>query len=572
MSATERARAALQRNLQAGRPEIWILLRPEEDVLAEAAAIDLRVSAGEDLPLAGVTFAVKDNIDVAGLPTTVACPSVARVAGRSATCVARLLDAGAILIGKTNLDQFATGLVGTRSPYGAVRDAARPEYVSGGSSSGSAVAVALGIVDVALGTDTAGSGRVPASLQGIVGLKPTRGLIPTTGVIPACRSFDCVSIFTTSVARAQQVMRVVEGADGSDPLSRVPPGGPRRVCTSQLTIAVPSSEQLHRLTSQALEAFEQVVRKLVDGGASVVDVDLAPFLEAGELLYGGGFVAERYAAVGMIAANARDVDPVVARILDRGRRTSARDLVRDQERLDELRAQVQRTFVADALLLPTTTRQPTIAAVAADPDAVNDALGCYSRFANLLDLCAIAVPTGVADGGHFGVSVFAKAFGDRVVADIARLLLDEAPSAIDEGQIERVYDEAIPVLVVGAHLLGQSLNAEIVQRGGALLGNVATAPCYRLHLLDTEPRKPGLVRSEAAGASIEGELWSLPAAGLGSLLARLPSPMTLGKVTLSDGNEVVGFLAEPWALTAARDITSYGGWVAFLAAEASAPT
>jgi allophanate hydrolase len=570
MSATERARAAIRRNVEADRPEIWIHLRSPEEVLADAAAIDRRVSAGEDLPLAGVTFAVKDNIDVGGLPTTAACPSIARVAGRSATCVTRLVAAGAILIGKTNLDQFATGLVGTRSPYGAVRDAARPEYVSGGSSSGSAVAVALGIVDIALGTDTAGSGRVPASLQGIVGLKPTRGLIPTTGVIPACRSFDCVSIFATSVARAEQVMRVVEGTDASDPLSRVSPGA-QRARTSQFTIAVPSSDQLHRLTSQALEAFEQVVRKLVDGGATVVDVDLAPFLEAGELLYGGGFVAERYAAVGMLAASARDVDPVVARILDRGRRTSARDLVRDQQRLDELRAQVQRTFVADALLLPTTTRQPTIAAVAADPDAVNDALGCYSRFANMLDLCAIAVPAGVADEGHFGISVFATAFGDRVVADIARLLLDDLPVETDDGQHDRIDDEAVSVLVVGAHLLGQPLNREIVQRGGLLLGKVATASRYRLHLLDTEPRKPGLVRCEAEGASIDGELWSLPAAGLGSLLATLPSPMTLGQVTLSDGNEVVGFLAEPWALTAASDITSYGSWEAFLAAEASAP-
>lgn len=566
MSAVARVRAAYRRNNEVARPEIWILLRADNEVLADAAAVDARVLAGEALPLAGLTFAVKDNIDVGGMATTAACPSFSRLAKRSAPCVARLIEAGAVMLGKTNLDQFATGLVGTRTPYGAVRDAQRPEYAAGGSSSGSAVAVALGIVDFALGTDTAGSGRVPAALQGIVGLKPTRGLIPTTGVVPACRSFDCVSIFTSSLALAQEVLETTKGADPGDPLSRIAPYSPRAADSREPTVAVPSRNQLDDLTSPALDAFERAAAKLADAGAKLVDVDLAPFLEAGELLYGGAFVAERHAAVGDFVAHATDVDPVVERIINRGGQTTAAALVRDQQRLDELRAEIRQMFVADALLLPTTTRQPTLEAVAHDPFGANDALGRYTRFANLLDLCAVAVPAGHADGGHFGVSILASAFDDRLAAYIAGLLLDEQSL-----RTRADVDDAIPLLVLGAHLLGQPLNHEIVERGGQLLGSVATAPLYRLHLLDTQPPKPGLARTDGEGGTIEGELWGLSPAGLGSLLAALPSPMTLGRVVLLDGREVVGFLAEPWALAGAQDITPHGSWLAYVASQTSTP-
>lgn len=566
MTAVERVRAAYRRNAEAARPEIWISLRPERDALADAARVDARLGAGQVLPLAGVTVAVKDNIDVAAMETTAGCPSFAHVAQQSAPCVARLVEAGAVVLGKTNLDQFATGLVGTRSPYGAVRDAQRPEYASGGSSSGSAVAVAIGIVDIGLGTDTAGSGRVPAAFQGIIGLKPTRGLIPASGVVPACRSFDCVSIFAETLTLAEQVLDLAHGPHADDPLSRVAPAGRQHDSGGDRPlVAVPPRDQLHNLTDEAADAFDRAAGKLERAGAKLVELDLAPYLEAGALLYGGAFVAERHAAVGSFVEHAPDADPVVKEVIGRGKRTSASELVRDQQRLDELRAEIRRTSVADMLLLPTTTRQPTLAAVARDPFGANDALGCYTRFANLLDLCVVAVPAGQADGGHFGVSVLAPAFADRVAADAARLLLDEParPGCTDDA------GEKVDLLVLGAHLLGQPLNHEITDRGGRLLGPVATAPVYRLRLLETEPPKPGLERAHREGASIEGELWRLPAAGIGSLLDALTSPMTLGRVTLADAREVVGFLAEPWALAGARDITPHGGWRQYLACQAA---
>jgi allophanate hydrolase len=602
MTAVERVRAAYAAIAAVDRPEVWITLRDEPDVLADAEAIDAGVAAGDDLPLAGKTFAVKDNIDAAGIPTTAACPAYAYTPDVSSPAVVRLFDAGAILLGKTNLDQFATGLVGTRSPYGAVRDARRPEYVSGGSSSGSAVSVALGIVDLALGTDTAGSGRVPAAFQGIVGVKPTRGLVPTTGVVPACRSLDCVSVFAPDLGLAELALTVIAGPDSADPLSRTAaaamadlplptppafdvgrgrsgsPGGPRVSADASRgpRIGTPDPASLVDLTGGARLAFAGARDRLTTAGAEIVEIDIAPLLDAGKLLYGGAFVAERHAAVGaFVESHADEIDPTVCRIVEAAAGPTASQLFVEMEELDRYALATHRLFAdLDAILLPTTAAQPTIAAVEADPIGENAKLGVYTNCANLLDLCAVAVPAGEADGGQFGVTLLAPAFHDGVAADIASLLVSDSdtPSAnplpfvahrVTKGR-GLAGTAAIELFVAGAHLSGMPLNPQLTERGARLLGEARTAPRYRLFALDTTPPKPGVVRVETDGASLPGEVWALSPAALGTFLAAIPQPMALGEVELDDGRTVVGFLCEPIALDGARDITAAGGWRAYL--------
>jgi len=559
VTAVERVRAAYARIAEADRPEVWIALREQEDALAEAADVDAQVAAGASLPLAGLVAAVKDNIDVAGLPTTAGAPSYAYDPPADATVVARLRAAGAVVLGKTNLDQFATGLVGTRSPHGAVRNAWAPERISGGSSSGSAVAVALGLVDVALGTDTAGSGRVPAALNGVVGVKPTRGLLPTTGVVPACRSLDCVTVFARDLALARRTVELLTGVDGRDPLARPDTGG--RAASELARVAVPTPEHLQGLAPGWAEAFAAAVDVLRRSGVEVVEVDISPLLEAATLLYDGAFVAERTAAVGEhIAAHPElvggDLDPVVARIVAGGARFSAVDLLRDTERLERLGI-AGRTALAGtvALLTPTTTAHPTLAEVAADPVGVNARLGRYTNFANLLDQSSLAVPCGTVDGLPFGVMLTGAAFDDRLLAALAA----------------RLAAPVLDLVVVGAHLTGQPLNHQLVAAGATFGEAVATAPHYRLHALATTPPKPGLVRSPGDGASIAGELWRVPAAGFATFVAALPQPMAVGPVDLDDGRRVTGFLCEPAALAGAREITATGGWRAALAGGALRP-
>jgi allophanate hydrolase len=571
VTAVERIEAAYGAIAASGRPEVWISLRDPEDALADARVLDERVAGGEQLPLAGRTLAVKDNIDVTGLPTTAACPAFAYEPSVDAPAVTRLCEAGAVVLGKTNMDQFATGLVGTRSPYGAVRDARRPQYVSGGSSSGSAVAVALGLADLALGTDTAGSGRVPAAFQGIVGIKPTHGLVPVRGVVPACRSFDCVSVFARTVAEGEIAAALLSGPDPEDPLSRswrpdaplAAPPAPR--------VGVPRPVQLDGLSRDGRRAFEDVAAALEATGAALVEVDIGPCLEAGGLLYDGAFLAERYAAVGeFIAAHRAEVDPTVAGIITAGASITAHQYVADRERLDHLRLEAMEELrEVDALLVPTAPSQPTIAEVEDDPIGIGRRLGTYTNFCNLLDFCAVAVPGGEADWGQFGVTLMAPAFHDRVVADLARRLAGETelhgPSLTVPATGGRSEPPAFELLVVGAHLRGQPLNGELTIRGARFVRAVRTASCYRLYRLDTAPAKPGLVRTEDPNGfmpGIEGELWSLPPAGLASFLASVPMPMTLGRVRLADGTETIGFLCEPAALTGAEDITEYGGWLA----------
>jgi len=564
-SSTERVRAALARIAEVDRPEVWIALRPQAELLADAAAVDARVAAGEELPLAGLVAAVKNNTDVAGLPTTAACPSFASgPAATDAAAVARLRAAGAVVLGATNLDQFATGLVGTRSPYGAVRHATHPDRISGGSSSGSAVAVALGVADVALGTDTAGSGRVPAAFHGLVGLKPTRGLVPTTGVVPACRSLDCVSVFARTVDLAEQVLGVIAGPDAGDPLSQPRPlPSPRASAT--WAVGVPAPGQLGDLAPGWAEAFAAAAEVLAACGVEVVEVDVAPALEAAAMLYGGAFVAERYAAVGAFLDTApTGADPTVAAIITGARDVPAWQVYRDAEVLDELRERSARAWAGvDAVLLPTTVRHPTLAEVAADPLGANAALGRFTNFANLFDLAALALPAGDVGGLPFGVQLVGPAGGDAALAVLGRVLvgeLDAAPARWPGAP------QTVPLVVVGAHLSGQPLNGQLTERGGTLERATRTAPGYRLHALATSPPKPGLERVADGGSSLEVEVWRLPATAFADFVAALPQPMAIGAVELADGSRVPGFLCEPAALDGAEEITAHGGWRAYLAA------
>ena len=560
---TDRVRAAHRLLRDSDRPEVWITLRDEADVLREAALVDDRVAAGEALPLAGSVFAVKDNIDVAGLPTTAGCPSYAYVPPRHATAVARLVDAGAICLGKTNLDQFATGLVGTRSPYGAVRHAHLPDRISGGSSSGSAVAVALGIADFALGTDTAGSGRVPAALHGIVGLKPTLGLVPNTGVVPAARSYDCVTVFARTLTTAQHALAVMTGPDPADPRSRTWPAT-TRFAAPQL-IAVPDAAGLAPLSVDARHAFAAAVDRLGTAGVAVVEVDIRPLLEAATLLYDGALVAERYAAVGAFLdtgpddTEPDDADVIVAGIVRAAGRLPAHRLVADLARLDGYRA-AARSLLGDcsALLTPTTVGHPTFAEVAADPVGVNSRLGTYTNFVNLLDLAAVAVPAGTAHGSPFGVSVITRAFDDQIGLDLAARLTDGPPPEI-------YPTGGVDLAVFGAHLRGQPLNPQLTALGARCGGPVRTAPEYRMVALPTRPAKPGIVRDRAHGASLVGERWTLSTGALGTFLRDLPAPMALGPVHLDTGETVIGFHCDPDTARTGTDITHHRSWTAYLA-------
>ncbi|MFJ9174079.1 allophanate hydrolase [Streptomyces sp. NPDC102360] len=574
-TATARMNKALARLAEDERPEAWITLRPAAELLAEAALVDARITAGAHLPLAGQVFAVKDNIDVAGLPTTAGCPGYAYRPDSSAPAVERLTQAGAIALGKTNLDQFATGLVGTRSPYGAVRAAHDPKRISGGSSSGSAVVVALGIVDFALGTDTAGSGRIPAAFQGIVGLKPTLGLVPTEGVVPAARPFDCVTVFAPDLPTAESAAAVMAGHGPSTPSTRDWPADAPLAAPPCPRVAVPDPRALTGMSPAWRAAFAATTERLRSAGATLRTIDITPFLQAAELLYGGGLAAERHAAVGeFITRCPEGLDPSVRRIVEDAGRIPAHRYAADLARLQQLTHQAMALLDGcEALLLPTAPHHPTLAEVAADPIGVNSRLGTFTNFVNLMDLSAVAVPAGTADGGPFGVTVVARAFADRVAADIATLIAP-AGDVSDVGELPGSKaaptspwgPTGLPLAVFGAHLTGQPLNPQLADVGGKLLGAVRTAPCYRMLALPGSPARPGLLRvtEREAGRAVTGELWALPAAALGRFLAALPEPMVLGRIRLDDGCSVTGFLCEPHAARNAPDITAHGDWRTYL--------
>ncbi len=560
VTPTARVAAAYARIAEVDRPEVWITLRSQEVLTTEAVELERRVAAGEKLPLAGLLLAVKDNVDVAGLPTTAACPEFGYEATETAAAVQRLVAAGALVLGKTNLDQFATGLVGTRSPYGAVRNALHPELISGGSSSGSAAAVALGIADLAIGTDTAGSGRVPAALHGIVGIKATLGVIPTHGVVAACADYDAVTIFAAELDLAVTATKAMAGKDSRDPRSREWPADIRLSASAEPEIAIPRPEDLEPLSPAYRTAFTETVAALCDQGLRITEIDISPLLDAARLLYDGAIVAERYAAVGeFVDKGAPGLDDTVAGIISAAKELDAHSFADDLDTLARARTTATTLLAGfDGLLLPTTTEHPSIAEVEADPLAINRRLGTYTNFCNLLDLAAVAVPgKPTADGLPFGVTVVVPAFADQLAVDLAaRITGTPAPLLVETG---------VPLAVFGAHLRGQPLHWQLEQLGARFAGEITTTDAYRLTALDTTPSKPGLVRhGDGQGAPILGELFLVSPAGLGRFLAELPPPMALTSIELSDGRAVVGFACSYDAAVAATDITRFGSWVAYL--------
>jgi allophanate hydrolase len=561
-------------------PAIFIALREEVDVLADAKAI--AGGAAKTLPLYGIPVAVKDNIDVKGLPTTAACPAYSYRPNKDATCVARLREAGALILGKTNLDQFATGLVGMRTPYGIGRNLFNPKLIPGGSSTGSALAVAAGLAPLALGTDTAGSGRVPAGFSNIVGLKPSRGLVSTAGVIPACRTLDCVSVFALTVDDAMAMLGVIAGADTADPFSRPRPLHAAGPMPEGLKLGVPlTGQRLFFGDKDSAAAYDAALTRFAGLGAKIVEIDIEPFYAAARLLYDGPWVAERYLTVkALIASSPESMHPVTRQILLAGAHGSAADAFAALYQVEELRRVRDRTFrEIDALVLPTAPTIYTVEQVLADPIGLNSRLGTYTNFVNLLDMCGLAVPAVMrADGTPFGITLLAPAGEDAALAAIGREFhfatglplgalgykqppLSRQPAAPAEGEI--------PIAVVGAHLSGMPLNGELRTAGGRLIDRAATAPHYRLYALPgTKPPKPGLLRvKNGAGAAIEVEVWALSASAFGRFVAAVPPPLSIGTLELDGGRAVKGFLVEAEAVAGARDISGFGGWRAFMAQE-----
>jgi allophanate hydrolase len=564
-----------QRIRDIGDPAIFISLREESAVLADARLLE---QGDSSLPLYGVPVAVKDNIDVAGLPTTAACPAFSYVPSVDAEVVSRLRRAGALIIGKTNLDQFATGLVGMRSPYGMPRNPLRADLVSGGSSSGSAVAVSTGIVPLALGTDTAGSGRVPAGLNNIVGLKPSLGLISTSGVVPACRSLDCVSIFALTVGDAFAALQAISGVDGRDPYSRLFSLGELSSPAPRLRLGVPRDADKvffgDRAAQAAFAAAEGIAREI---GAQLIDIDLTVFFETAKLLYEGPWVAERTAAVGeFMARHADAMHPVTRQIIAQGSGKSAADVFRGFYRLAELRVKSRQVFAGiDMLMVPTMPAPCTIAEVEADPIGPNSRLGTYTNFVNLLDLAGIAIPTSLAtDGTPFGITLLGPAGRDAQLASVG--LAMHARTGLPMGALDVSRPASPPqkpgpqpgecvIAVVGAHLSGMPLNHELTNLGGRFLYATATAGDYRLFALDGVPPRPGLLRvASGTGTAIALEAWALPTEGFGRFVASVPSPLSIGTITLADASKVKGFLVEAEGVAGARDISSFGGWRAFV--------
>ncbi|BEP14546.1 allophanate hydrolase [Acidothermaceae bacterium B102] len=514
--------------------------------------------------LEGVTFAAKDNIDVAGVDSTAGFPGLANnPATASAFAVAQLLAAGAVPVGKTNMDQFATGLVGTRSPYGACHAVDSPLHISGGSSSGSGVAVASGQVALALGTDTAGSGRVPAAFNGIVGVKATKGLISTSGVLPACRSLDCVTTFTRTVGEARAAFEVLARYDPTDAWSRpMPESAPVGVARELRVIAVPAGDldldPLHR------EAWLTAVEHADDVADQVVEVDISVFLEAAQLLYGGPWVAERYAGFGhLLEDDVEGLDPVVRKVVLGGRDITGAAVFAALDRLAVLRRRADQLWTdVDALLLPVTPTHPTFADVEADPVGVNSRLGVYTNFVNLLDLCAVAVPSGRrSDGLPFGTQLIATAFADRPLLDLAARWCGEIFVA------PQPAPATVQVAVVGAHLSGMALNHQLVSLGGTLVRRARTSAAYRLYRLPGAgvPR-PGLVRTgDGPAKGLPVEVWEMPLQGYASLQTMVPAPLGFGRLELSGGDTVHGFVCESYGVAGAEDITSHGGWRRYMA-------
>jgi len=571
-SALAVAAAALERirAYDTIQPQAWISRFTDDDILTMARRVDARIGAGEALPLAGVPFAVKDNIDVAGLPTTAACPDFAYVPQIHAHAVERMIAAGAVCIGKTNLDQFATGLNGTRSPFGTPACVFNRTYISGGSSSGSAVVVAAGLVPLALGTDTAGSGRVPAAFNGLIGMKPTKGRWSTAGLVPACRSLDCISVFSHTLEDARLVDEVVAGFDPADAYSRRlenRPATPQRIGMPRLAQRQWCGDgESAFLYDKALEALQSM-------GAELVEFDLTPLSQAAELLYGGPWVAERTAALApMLASNPGAIDPTVRGIVEGGLAVSGVAVFEGHYRLAELQREAERLWeTVDMLALPTAPTTYSIREMQAAPIALNSLLGLYTNFVNLLDMAALALPAGHRHNGTgFGLTLMGPAWTDHALLEAGQRYLAAAAlppvPPLDLG--DRM--DTVKLAVVGAHLKDMPLHWQLTSRDARFVMATETAPTYRLYAMaDSVPPKPALIH-DRQGAAIAVEIYELDMAAFGSFVAEVPPPLAIGTVTLADGSSVKGFVAEPRATDGARDITALGGWRAFIDQHAGA--
>ncbi len=558
--------ALLARLAQIDDPGIFIHLEERQKLLAQADALGPFDPAR---PLWGVPFAVKDNIDVAGMPTTAGCEAFTWFPQTDAFAVARLREAGAIPIGKTNLDQFATGLVGTRTPYPVPRNTHDPALVPGGSSSGSAVVVGHGIVPFALGTDTAGSGRVPAALNGIVGLKPTLGAVSAGGVVPACRTLDTISVFAGSVEDAYTVYAAMAGYDEGDAFARPVRVAPMPAPLPAPRIAVPDHAGLRFFgDSLQAESFSATLDTLRRRGAAITPIDFGPFHEVAQMLYDGAWVAERHSVIEDLMESDPDaLHPVTRAVIGKAQGMSATAAFRGIYRLAELRrrcAQLMAGF--DYLVVPSIPCFYSRADLAADPVTPNTNLGTYTNFVNLLDMCALTIPVAPREDGRPGsVTLIGPTGADgRLAAEASRLLLEvrgePAPAAPPEPA-----DDELALAVCGAHMAGLPLNGQLLELGGRFLRQTQSAPCYGLHALaGGPPARPGLVRREAGGKAIALEIWALPQTAIGALLAQIPAPLGLGRITLADGGSVAGFICERAGLAGAEDISDFGGWRGYL--------
>lgn len=558
-------------------PAIWIHLLTEEEL--EPYFQRLEACKAEDLPLYGIPFAIKDNIDLAGIPTTAGCPEYSYVAAVSAFVVEQLIQAGAVPLGKTNLDQFATGLVGTRSPYGACQNSFNPAFISGGSSSGSSVAVAKGLCTFALGTDTAGSGRVPAAFNNILGVKPTKGLLSTRGVVPACRTLDCVSVFALCAADADQIMRVAVKYDPAEPYSRKNEGHAHiPQISGGFTFGVPRQEQLQFFGNHEYElSFIRIVDLLISLGGIRVEIDFDPFLAAARLLYEGPWVEERSAAVGEFLQSHPDAGyPVTREIICTNKSQSAVDLFKAMYALQALKAKTDAMLEeVDVMVTPTAGTCYTIADVMAHPVTLNSNLGYYTNYMNLLDYCSLAVPATMTSTVPFGVTLVAPAFHDELLLTLGARLHQAVHLPMGAGcDYPPPYKpvnkgDQVLLAVCGAHLQGLPLHYQLMELDARLVKKTVTAPSYRMYALNSLPPKPGLVRDEQQGVAIEVEVYSLSSTAFGQFVAQIPHPLGIGKLELDDGRWVPGFIAEPIICNEGKEITKFKGWRFYLEAKSS---
>jgi allophanate hydrolase len=561
---------------------IWITRLSREKI--QPYLDKLKDQSPDSLPLYGIPFAIKDNIDLANIATTAACPAFAYTAKRSAYVIQQLLNAGAIPIGKTNMDQFATGLVGTRSPepWGPCKNAFNKEYISGGSSAGSAVAVALGLVSFSLGTDTAGSGRVPAAFNNIIGVKPSRGLLSNTGVVPACRSLDCVSIFALTTDDANAVFNIAANYDPVDDYARPNPFDNNHrhygISADPLNIGVPSPDQLNFFGSaSSQQLFFDSINKLKEIGVTITEIDFSPFLEAARLLYEGPWVAERFVAIEkLIRDHPDELLPEIETIISGGEDKSAIDYFKSEYQLKHYHKLAHNILTKlDCIVTPTVGTIYTIEQVQSDPIKLNSNLGYYTNFMNLLDCASVAAPAGFLDNGcPFGITFVGPSMTDRKLLSIANLwqqqlglklgALDQALPTNEPNQT--TYTDTIPVVVCGAHLQGLPLNWQLIERGATLLEKTQTASKYRLYALPGgPPHRPGLIRDEQNGAVVEAEIWAMPKEQFGSFVANIPAPLGIGKVEMQDGRWLTGFICEAYAIDDAKEITGLGSWRKYLA-------